>query len=122
MGTSFIGGGNLAVFKDADNRDAAWKLVQWLSQPDVQTKWYETISDLPAVESSWEDGKLATDEKLAVFGEQLTSGNAPPTTPTWEEVSAVIDRDIEQIVRGEISVDEAVADMQAQATSIGTGL
>jgi len=122
MGTSFIGGGNLAVFKDADDRDAAWKLVEWLSQPDVQSAWYETMSDLPAVQASWDDGALAADDKLAVFGEQLTSGNAPPTTPTWEEVAAVIDRNIEAVVRGEMDVEEAVADMQSQAESIGTGL
>ena len=37
---SFIGGSNLAVFKNAENRDAAWKFVQWLSQPEVQANWY----------------------------------------------------------------------------------
>jgi multiple sugar transport system substrate-binding protein len=80
------------------------------------------MSDLPAVKSSWDDGKLASDDKLAVFGEQLESGNAPPTTPTWEQVAAAIDRDIEQIVRGKMSVDDAVANMQQEAQSIGTGL
>ena len=39
---SFIGGSNLAVFKNSKNRDAAWKFVQWLSQPDVQAQWYAT--------------------------------------------------------------------------------
>ena len=71
MGTSFVGGGNLAVFKESDNRDAAWKLVQWLSEADVQTEWYETMSDLPAVEASWDTGPLAEDPLLSVFGEQL---------------------------------------------------
>ena len=36
-GTSFIGGGDLAVFKDADNREAAWKLVRWLTEPETQS-------------------------------------------------------------------------------------
>ena len=35
---SFIGGSNLAVFKSSENRDAAWKFVQWLSQPEVQAR------------------------------------------------------------------------------------
>ena len=122
MGTSFIGGGDLAVFKDSDNRDAAWTLVKWLSQPDVQSKWYETTSDLPAVKSSWDTGALADDPVLSVFGKQLDSGNSPPAVPTWEQVAEVIDRDIERVVRGEMSVDEAVGDMQSQASSIGTGL
>ncbi len=104
------------------NRDGAWKLVQWLSQPDVQTKWYETMSDLPAVKSAWDSGELADDQMLGVFGEQLNSGEAPPTTPTWEQVAAVIDSDIEQVVKGKKDVDAAASDMQKQAQSIGTGL
>jgi multiple sugar transport system substrate-binding protein len=122
MGTSFIGGGDLAVFKDSDNRDGAWKLIEWLSQADVQSKWYETMSDLPAVKASWDTGELADDPLLSVFGTQLDDGQAPPTTPTWEQVAAAIDRDIEQVVKGKLSVDDAVKDMQSEADSIGTGL
>jgi multiple sugar transport system substrate-binding protein len=122
MGTSFIGGGDLAVFRDAKNRDGAWKFVQWLSQPDVQSKWYETMSDLPAVKSAWDNGALADDQMLGVFGEQLNNGEAPPTTPTWEQVAAVIDSDVEQVVKGKKDVSDAVSDMQSQAQTIGTGL
>jgi multiple sugar transport system substrate-binding protein len=66
--TSFIGGSNLAVFKDAKNRDAAWKFLAWLSKPDVQVKWYQTVSDLPAVQSAWTDSALTGDKILQVFG------------------------------------------------------
>lgn len=122
MGTSFIGGGNLAVFADADNREGGWKLVQWLAQSDTQSSWYDTVTDLPAVREAWDQGTLADDPLLSVFGEQLESGNAPPAVPTWEEVAAVIDRDVERVVRGQMDVEEALADMQSQAESIGTGL
>ena len=81
--TSFVGGSNLAVFKNSKNRDAAWKLAQWLSQPDIQVKWYQATGDLPAVESAWNDPLLADDTKLAVFGEQLKDTNSPPSVPTW---------------------------------------
>jgi multiple sugar transport system substrate-binding protein len=121
-GTSFIGGGDLAVFSDSDNREGAWKLVQWLSKPDVQSNWYETMGDLPAVKASWSSGKLAEDDKLSVFGTQLEHAAAPPAVPTWEQVAAVIDSDIEKAVKGATPVPGAVSDMQQQATSIGTGL
>ena len=54
MGTSFVGGGDLAVFKEADNKAAAWEFVDWLTEPEIQVKWYETVKDLPAVQSAWE--------------------------------------------------------------------
>lgn len=121
-GTSFIGGGDLAVFSDADNRQGAWKLVQWLSRPQVQAHWYQTMGDLPAVQASWKSGELAKDEKLRVFGEQLKHASSPPAVPTWEQVAAVIDSDIEKAVKGATPTKQAVSDMQDQATSRGTGL
>jgi multiple sugar transport system substrate-binding protein len=122
MGSSFVGGGNLAVFKDAQNPDGAWKLVQWLSDPEVQQDWYDEIGDLPAVQSAWETGELADDPQLKVFGEQLTEAVSPPAVPTWEQVAASIDGLVEQASRGDMSGEDAVKKMQSEAQSIGTGL
>jgi len=121
-GTSFTGGGDLAVFKDAKNRDGAWKLVRWLSDAQTQSKWYDTVKDLPAVKSAWQSGDLAGDQQLQVFGRQLDSAEAPPAVPSWEQVASVIDGDVEKAVKGSVPTSDAVADMQKQAKSIGTGL
>lgn len=121
-GTSFIGGGNLAVFAEADNRAGAWKLVQWLTQAETQSDWYQTMGGLPAVQESWSSGELASDPKLSVFGDQLEHAASPPAVPTWEQVAAVLDSDIEKAVKGAVPTKEAVADMQSQAGTIGTGL
>ncbi|MBD0292734.1 MAG: sugar ABC transporter substrate-binding protein [Jiangellaceae bacterium] len=118
---SFVGGGNLAVFADSDNRDAAWKFVQWLSEPETQQAWYETLNDLPAVSEAWESGALADDEVLAVFGEQLETAVAPPAVPTWEQVAAQIDAETERTVKGGQDPATATATMQSKADSIGTG-
>ncbi len=119
--TSFTGGGNLAVFDDSENRDAAWKFVRWLSQPETQVAWYDISTDLPSVEAAWEDPVFTDDPYLSVFGEQLTDSKAPPAIPTWAQVSAVIDQELEKVTRGETSVDDALAAVQQQAESIGTG-
>ncbi len=121
-GTSFVGGGDLAVFSDSDNKDGAWKYVQWLSQPDTQQAFYDEVGDLPAVKSAWESGDLSTDENLKVFGEQLDSTMAPPAVPTWDQLSASIDSETEKATKGDTSPDDAVSAMQKQAESIGTGL
>ena len=121
-GTSFTGGGDLAVFSDSDNKDAAWKFVQWLSEPDVQQAFYDEVGDLPAVKSAWETGELADDPQLQVFGQQLESALAPPAVPTWEEVATAVDSETEKATKGELDPAEAVSAMQKQAESIGTGL
>jgi multiple sugar transport system substrate-binding protein len=122
-GTSFVGGGNLAVFDQSDNKEAAWAFVEYASRPEVQVKWYETVSDLPAVRAAWDDPALADDELLAAFGEQLEDAKAPPAIPTWEQVAVdAIDSQIEQVTQGDTSPEDGCAAMQEEADSIGTGL
>jgi multiple sugar transport system substrate-binding protein len=121
-GTSFVGGGNLAVFDQSDNQDAAWAFVEFASRPETQVLWYETVSDLPAVHAAWDDPALADDPLLAAFGEQLDDTKSPPAIPTWEEVASAIDGQIEQVTVGDTSPEDGCAAMQAEAESIGTGL
>lgn len=121
-GSSFIGGGDLAVFNDSDNADSAWKYIQWLSEPETQQAFYEEVGDLPAVQSAWEGGELADDPQLQIFGQQLEEAVSPPAVPTWEQVAAAIDSLVEQATKGGLAPEEAVAEMQSKAASIGTGL
>jgi multiple sugar transport system substrate-binding protein len=121
-GTSFVGGGNLAVFEQSDNKDAGWAFVEYASRPEVQVTWYETVRDLPSVQAAWDDEALAGDELLSAFGEQLEDAKSPPAIPTWEQVASAIDGQIEQVTVGDTSPEDACAAMQEEAESIGTGL
>src|SRR5690349_6540294 len=69
--TSFVGGAEMAVFKNSPNREAAWKFVQYMVQPQTQVAWYKDINDLPAVKSAWDDSTISGDKSLKVFGDQL---------------------------------------------------
>jgi multiple sugar transport system substrate-binding protein len=120
-GTSFVGGGDLVVFKDSKNRDSAWKFVQYLSKPETQVKWYQTVSDLPAVKASWDTVALKSDPLLSQFGRQLNDAKSPPTVGTWEQVASVIDGEVEKAVKGGESGQSAVKTMQQKASQIGTG-
>jgi multiple sugar transport system substrate-binding protein len=119
--TSFIGGSNLAVFKDAKNRDGAWKFIQWLSRPEVQVKWYQATTDLPAVQSAWQDATLSGDANLKVFGEQLKDAKAPPTFPTWEQVAAAFDIEVEKLAKSGADPAAVAKTVQDKANAIGTG-
>ena len=110
------------MFSDSDNKESAWKFVQWLADPATQQGFYDEVGDLPAVSEAWDSGELAEDPQLEVFGEQLDNAVAPPAVPTWEEVATVIDGEVEKATKGDTSVEDAVAEMQRQAAQIGTGL
>jgi len=120
-GTSFVGGGDLVVFKDAQSRDAAWKFVAYLSQPKVQQTFYGLAAALPSVRSAWEGGELAADPLLATFGKQLDDTQSPPVSSTWEQVADVIDGEVEKATKAGLDPKAATAAMQSGATSIGMG-
>lgn len=119
--TSFAAGSNLAVFEGSENAESAWKLIDWLSQPEVQVEWFKTVNGLPSQQSAWDDPALTADPKVAVFGQQLQSVKTAPNLTAWNQVSAAADTQIEQIFRGDKPVADALADLQATADSLGTG-
>jgi multiple sugar transport system substrate-binding protein len=120
-GTSFVGGSNLVVFKDSQNKDAAWAFVQFMSDPANQVAWYEEATVLPAVQSAWDDQALAGDANVAVFGQQLEDTKAPPPIPTWNEVATAINDNLEKVTTGDTAPAEGAKAMEETANSIGTG-
>ncbi len=119
--SSFVGGSDFVVFKNSKQRDTAWKFVQFLSDPKTQAKWYGLSTDLPSVKSAWQDPALASDEKLAVFGKQLETAQAPPSISTWEQVAAQFDTEMEKVTKAGEDPAAALKTVQSQAESIGTG-
>ena len=121
ISSSFVGGSNLVVFKNTQNRDSSWKLVQWLADPKTQVKWYRMSTDLPSVKSAWQDPALTADAKLATFGKQLETAQAPPSFPTWEQVITSFDTEMEKVTKSGADPAASLKTVQKQAESIGTG-
>ena len=119
--SSFLGGANLGVFQGTDHRDAAWKLVEYLSRPEVQVQWFESVAAMPGLQSAWEDDAVASNEKFEAFHTQLQTAYAPPTIATWEQVAAKFDAQIEQVCKQDLAPADALETTQSEAQGIGTG-
>ena len=119
--TSFVGGGDLMVFKKSKNRDTAWKFVDYLTSEAAEQQLYELVGSLPAVKSAWDTGKLATDPMLKVFGAQLDDAKSAPAIPTWEQVASSLDDGIEQAIRGDKDSATALKEAESKANTVGTG-
>ena len=119
--TSFLGGSNLVVYKDSENKDLAWAFVQYLADPATQVAWYAAVSDLPAVPVAWEDPSLSGDANVAKFGEQLKSTKAQPAISTWSEIADSLNSTLEKLTTGDMDPQAAADEMQQAAEGIGTG-
>ncbi|MDK2946363.1 MAG: multiple sugar transport system substrate-binding protein [Geotoga sp.] len=109
--TSFLGGSNLVIFKDAKHKEAAWKFIEFLSRPDIQVEWYKIVNALPAVQKAWENETLQKDPMIALFGMQLKDAKAPVNRPEFQEISVAIDRRVEEAIYGKKAPKEAVEDL-----------
>jgi multiple sugar transport system substrate-binding protein len=117
---SLLDGGDLVVFKEANNRDAAWKFTRWLASPETQADWYEIAGVLPANVDAWDSPALQATPGLAVLDEQLASARALPLVTTWPEVAVIVGAAAEKVAHG-TSPAEALTEAQSKAEAVGVG-
>ncbi len=99
-GVSLAGGATLALFRRSSNKDAAWKLMEYLSRTDVQIKFHDLTGDLPARRSAWQDSSLAGNRYAAAFRDQLERVVPTPKVPEWEQIATKVFEHGERAVRG----------------------
>lgn len=118
-----IGGGSLAVLKDAKNPEAAWKLIRWMSSPTTQSDWYDLFGNLPTVQAAWSlNAKITSDPLLDAVKAAVATGTYGPQVPNWTEVSNLLGAQMEKVARGTATAQEALDEAQKQAEAIGTGV
>lgn len=117
-GVSLAGGSSLVLFRGSERKDAAWKLVEFLSRPESQIRFYGLTGDLPARVEAWSDPSLAEDARVRAFGEQLTRVVATPKIPEWEQIGTRVMIRAEEAIRGAVSPDSALAALDRDANRI----
>jgi multiple sugar transport system substrate-binding protein len=99
----------LVIFRDSPQADVAWKLIEFLSRPEQQLRFYKLTGDLPARIESWNDSSLAANPRIRAFGEQLRHVVPTPKIPEWELIATRIQERIELVIRGGATPDSALA-------------
>jgi multiple sugar transport system substrate-binding protein len=117
-GASIAGGSSLVVFQTSRHPGAAWRLVEFLSQPAVQRHVHALTGDLPPRRAAWAGSGLATDPHARAFREQLERVRPAPKVPEWERIATEMRLVVERAVHGELSVDQAVRQLDARADQI----
>jgi multiple sugar transport system substrate-binding protein len=108
-GVSFSGGSSLALFRGSEHKAEAWKVVEFLSDPAIQARFYALSGDLPASRAAWDDPALAGDEKAHAFRVQVEHVAAMPRVPEWEQIAQDMAEGLEPAIRGRVSVPAALA-------------
>jgi multiple sugar transport system substrate-binding protein len=109
LGTSMAGGASLVVFRGSKRKTETWQLIEYLSRPDVQLRFYELTGDLPAHRASWNEPTLANNRYARAFRSQLDRVVPLPKVPEWEEIATKVFEYGEQAIRGRLTVDATLA-------------
>ncbi len=111
------GGSSFVIFRGSKEKEADWKLIEFLSLPENQLQFYRGTFDLPAVKSAWSEGSFGQDSTLlgnpliSAFYTQLESSRPFPRIPEWEQVTDKMGQWIETVVWGKNTLDQALIGM-----------
>ena len=117
-GASLAGGASLALSRTSPRQEAAWKLLEYLAQPEQQARFYQLTGDLPARQSAWSAPVLASNRYAQAFRQQLQQVQPTPPIPEWERIANRIAYYAELAVRQEMSVDEALTALDRDVDQI----
>ncbi|HEY5807414.1 MAG TPA: sugar ABC transporter substrate-binding protein [Povalibacter sp.] len=117
-GVSAAGGASLVIFESSSHKDAAWLLIEYLSQPAVQQHFYQLTGNMPPRRSTWELPALTQSTYARAFRTQLERVRSPPKVPEWERIANEMRLAAERVIQHAASIDAAVTALDAKTDAI----
>lgn len=113
-GVSLAGGSSLVTFRASQQKDVAFRLIEFLADVKQQVEFYRLIGDLPARTAAWDDPALTGQPHLRAFREQLRHAEPMPRVPEWERIAWAIAEAAERVVLGQQTVDQSLDELQTE--------
>ncbi|MFC7363358.1 ABC transporter substrate-binding protein [Nocardioides astragali] len=116
---STIGGDNGVVFSGADNEDAAFKWLQFLSDETHNAEFADITGNFPTNIAAAEASTLADDPQIQVVLQQLETAHARPAVADWIQINdEYIARAIEAAVDGDTPPADALDEAAERAAKL----
>ena len=106
------------IFRKSQQKQASWKLIEFLSRPEIQARFHSIIGDLPPRRSAWDAPSLAGDPLAAAFRDQLERVRPTPKVLEWERIVQEMRIVTEKVVRGGMPQDDAVAELDQRVDKV----
>lgn len=109
----------LGIPVDAKHKGAALTFIKWWMQPSVQIEAYQALGDLPTSTTALSDlskeGKLPSGKVLLKQIPTVEPLFAQGTPEWYPQFSAAVSSAINQAAKGQLTVEQAVTQIAAQA-------
>ncbi|WP_184448749.1 sugar ABC transporter substrate-binding protein [Xanthomonas sp. 3498] len=117
-GAGIAGGTSLVIFRKSEHKDAAWKLIEFLSRPQIQARFHALIGDMPPRRSTWAYPSLADDPLAHAFRDQLERAKPAPKVLEWERIVQEMRLATERVVRGGEPQEKAMRELDKRVDEI----
>ena len=117
-GASLAGGASLVIFRRSHHQRDAWLLIEFLSAPQIQKRFYQLTGDLPPRRSTWGAPELAGNVYARAFREQLERVKPAPKVPEWERIVTAMRLVAERVVHGDATVAEGAAELDREVDAM----
>lgn len=100
-----------SIFRSSQHKEAAWRFVQFLCSPEVQSWWNERIGQIPVSQSALQDDWVSNRQHIQAAREALDSPDfrlyePPMYLPDYRRIVDGADAYIEQVMMGKMSVED----------------
>ncbi|MBI5700291.1 sugar ABC transporter substrate-binding protein [Candidatus Saganbacteria bacterium] len=90
---TFVGGSNLAIFNASKNKDAAFKVLKYLTiDPKAQLAYTKACGFLPAYKKVFDDPYFSVDPARKIFKDAIIYGKAYPCITAWGMLEPILTR------------------------------
>jgi multiple sugar transport system substrate-binding protein len=114
-GTGTLGGNNLAVSAYSGHKEEALRFVEYVTSESVQAEWMADTNTPTSWQTNYEDEELmAGAPHLVPQRAALDSVLPRPQSPRYNDVTNAVQRHVYSALTGEKTVDQALADLQAE--------
>jgi multiple sugar transport system substrate-binding protein len=117
-GISLAGGSSLAVFRGSPHKEAAWRLVEYLSTTEQQERFHRLTGDLPARIETWRVTGLDREPKARAFWIQLHRVRPVPKVPEVEQIATRVLESAELVIRGGRPVETVLKQLDQDVATI----
>ena len=114
--TSFsgLGGWNFMVNATSEDKiEEIWTFIEFMSAPEQQQTFAVESARLPTLKSLYEDDEVLDKLPVARLGREALENTRPrPVSPLYSDMSLEMAEEFNAALKGEVSVDEALATLQ----------
>ena len=116
LADAIAGGNTLVVSAHAADPARGWQLIDYLCRPATQVRFHAATGDLPSRPSAWD--AIDGDPVVRTFARQMTRTVPAPAVPEWERIQTEVQTVADRMVRGDLTIDQAAATMDARADAL----